>query len=294
MRRPDDILSREELWPRAAEVTRRALADGALEPITTRPVIVADGGLPFIVHVRGEALARKTKARREQVGSGVNPFLPPDPELLVGCVSPTHLAVLNKFNVIADHLLLVTRRFVPQEEPLDLADLDAAARAMAGVDGLAFYNGGSVGGASQPHKHLQVIPLPLGPGPAPTPLDVLLDGADLPAQGAGRIDRLPFVHAVRALPDPADRVLDPGRLLAAARELLDAVGVGGTQRPYNLLITRRWMLAVPRVRERAGAVSINALGFAGSLLARDADELEWLRRRGPMSLLVEVAGGREA
>ena len=29
---------------------------------------------------------------------------------------------------------------------------------LAEVEGLAFFNGGTVAGASQPHKHLQVVP----------------------------------------------------------------------------------------------------------------------------------------
>jgi len=37
------------------------------------------------------------------------------------------------------------------------------------------------------------------------------------------------------------------------------------QAPYNLLATRRWMLVVPRRQERYEKISVNALGFAGSL-----------------------------
>ena len=61
-------------------------------------------------------------------------------------------------------------------------------------------------------------------------------------------------------------------------------------RPYNLLVTRRWMMAVPRARERWDGVSVNALGFAGSLLVRDAGELARLRAAGPMRVLAAVAG----
>ena len=50
---------------------------------------------------------------------------------------------------------------------------------MAEFEGLAFYNAGTVAGASQRHKHLQMVPLPLGPGPAPTPMDAFLGSARL-------------------------------------------------------------------------------------------------------------------
>ena len=44
---------------------------------------------------------------------------------------------------------------------------------MAGLDGLAFYNSGEVAGASQRHKHLQLIQ-PLGPDGLRAPMEALL------------------------------------------------------------------------------------------------------------------------
>ena len=83
--------------------------------------------------------------------------------------------------------------------------------------------------------------------------------------------------------------------------MLEAVGLPrrpGLRRqagPYNLLVTRSWMMLVPRERERERerwrGTSINALGFAGSLLARDEAELEWIRTVGPMRMLREVGKG---
>ena len=43
-----------------------------------------------------------------------NPFLPPDPELVVGPLPPAHVLLLNKFNVVAHHLLVVTQEFRSQ------------------------------------------------------------------------------------------------------------------------------------------------------------------------------------
>lgn len=50
---------------------------------------------------------------------------------------------------------------------------------------------------------------------------------------------------------------------------------------WNLLVTRRWMLAVPRQREDFQGVSINALGFAGSLFARDEQQFATIASGGP-------------
>ncbi len=70
--------------------------------------------------------------------------------------------------------------------------------------------------------------------------------------------------------------------------MLKAVGRGGEPGPYNLLVTRDWMLLVPRSAEAYESISVNALGFAGSLLVRDERELELVCERGPMAVLREV------
>ncbi len=60
-------------------------------------------------------------------------------------------------------------------------------------------------------------------------------------------------------------------------------------RPYNLLLTGEWMLLVARRHERCKGISVNALAYAGSLLAKDLAQLECIRRVGPMTLLRETA-----
>ncbi len=45
-------------------------------------------------------------------------------------LSDSHDLLLNKFNVVAHHLICVTRTFQPQTDPLDAADLGATWEAM--------------------------------------------------------------------------------------------------------------------------------------------------------------------
>lgn len=277
--------------------TEHALRCGALQPIVTEKRFIEDAGVRFLVRVV-PALQRKDAERRERAAGAkpANPFLPPEPDLLVGEVSATHRAVLNKFNVIEHHLLLVTREFQPQERLLDQADFYALARCMGGLDGFGFYNGGEAAGASEAHKHLQFVPLPLADEGPPVPVAPLIAGA----QDDGPIlavPGFPFRHALARL-EPAvwEGAEVAVRLLDAYRRLLAAVGIrelpseGGPRQsgPYNLLLTRDWMLAVPRSRECWEGISVNALGFAGSLFLRHPEHLESLRRMGPMTLLARV------
>ena len=59
-----------------------------------------------------------------------NPFLPYDEALWVAHLSASHALLLNKFNVVAHHLLVVTRAFEPQAAPLSAGDMAATWRVM--------------------------------------------------------------------------------------------------------------------------------------------------------------------
>lgn len=277
----------------------RALELGALQPIATQEVHIADGGVTFLVR-QVDSLARKAAERAGPLGPPkeakpqASPFLPPEPELALGALSATHFAVLNKYNVLDSHLLIVTRALVHQETLLTLADLEALALCLGELDGLGFYNGGAAAGASQSHKHLQLVPLPLaadGPG---VPMEPLLE-----ARGRAGGTSLPFPHAFARLRGWGyAQGVDAPELHRVYLDLLGRIGIrpipgdGGPWQsgPYNLLVTRRWMLAVPRKAEVVDGISVNALGFAGSLFVKDAEGLAAIRRRGPMALLCEAAG----
>jgi ATP adenylyltransferase len=279
-----------------------ALAAGALQPIRTEQTMVEDAGVQFIVR-RVSSLERKREEARERElakESARQPFLPPEPPLTVGEITPTHAGVLNKYPVVEHHLLVVTKRFAPQEEPLDRDDFAALAACLGEVDGLAFYNGGRDAGASQPHKHLQLVPLPLGAGPWGVPMEALFD-CWAATGNVSRLLRLPFRHAF-ALLEPAlfeNRGLAADRMQELYEEAIEAIGAIGEgaandeprrAAPYNLLVARRWMLAVRRSKEKFGSISVNALGFAGSLFMRDEEEMRRLREAGPMNVLRAVAG----
>lgn len=272
------ILKTDRLLDRVATQSRKALTSGALQPIETTTEVVADAGVEFVVR-QVSSLHRKAQAAG-QTQNRHDPFAPPyEPDLLVGDISDTHVALLNKFNVLEHHLLIVTRGYRDQEHLLDRDDFAALLACLAGIDGLGFYNGGRKAGASQPHKHLQLVPLPLAPyGPA-VPLEPLLARASLQAT-IGSVRELPFVHA--AIATRADWWRSPAHgaeeALGAYRTLLEAVGLpprGEYQSaPYNLLMTRRLMWLTPRVRDAVDGVPVNALGFAGALLARDGRDME--------------------
>jgi ATP adenylyltransferase len=289
------------LWESIVRTTERAVAAGAVLPVLTDYTFVEDGGIRFFVRVLA-GLRRKDGARKKQEadarsGKQANPFLPPERDLMVADISDTHLAVLNKFNVVEHHLLIVTRHFEDQETLLTLSDFEALWLCMTEFDSLGFYNGGREAGASQQHKHLQLGPLPLAPeGPA-IPIEPLLAAA--PQQGIGTVPGLPFRHAfVRLGCSAAASPRETARLtFGLYAKMLSRVGINPPgeknpprqSMPYCFLVTRGWMLLVPRTREFFEDISFNSLAFAGSLFVRSAQQLDRLRSVGPMNALRSVS-----
>ncbi|MDH3717266.1 MAG: DUF4922 domain-containing protein, partial [Planctomycetota bacterium] len=183
------------LWKTIQQASSAALHSGALQPIPTQFETVPDAGIHFLVRVV-DNLARKERQRPATSAAGVsgsNPFLPYDQDMFVADASDSHVCLLNKFNVLDHHLLIVTRQFEDQQQRLGLQDFTALWRCMAEYPALAFYNAGSAAGASQPHKHLQMVPLtPTGPT---IPIEPLI--AALPtSQQVSDTPALPFRHAL--------------------------------------------------------------------------------------------------
>ncbi len=219
-----------------------------------------------------------------------DPFLPPyDDRLCVAKLGPQHVLLLNKYPVLQEHLLIVTQEALPQSALPDPSDFAAIARLLDERACLAFYNGGHESGASQPHRHFQAVALPLGPAPDPIPTG---DWVWRASNGLA----LPFPGAAASITASSWEGAAVGDALhTAASELLRRCG-RDTSNPgsFNLLLTREWMLAVPRVHRQVQKLSINSLGYAGALIVKSDAELEVLEQKGPLALLRTAAASQAA
>jgi ATP adenylyltransferase len=285
------LVSPARIAPLLAERFAASGESGARVELESREEIVEDAGISFVVRVLSERIALAAERAKsaaatvsldESSVAGRSPFLAPyDPALLLGAITESHVALVNKYNLVDRHLLIVTREFEEQETPLTVADFRAARLCLVAIDGLVFYNSGAAAGASQRHKHLQLVPFPLGPRAERVPLDRAVAAAV--EGGLDVVPRLGFRHRVARL-DPV--LAGAASDHALYRDLLTASGSSAA--PYNLLMTRDWMLVVPRSRAAAGPIEVNALGFAGTLVARRDRDLDWLRSIGPVELLRRV------
>lgn len=293
------------LWTRIQDQTQKALDCGALQPIETTYEVVKEAEIPFLVRILAN-LRRKDEAKEEeeqqksQTGKYFNPFLPYDPNVFVADFSETHVGLLNKFNVVEHHLLIVTREFEEQDSLLTIADFEALWIALREIDGLAFYNGGRDAGASQRHKHLQLVPFPLIPDGLNVPIDPAIASAIF-CDEIGRIPQFDFEHGLIRF--PSEKITDPTGAAKGTLErylkLLEVLDIGfdsagNPARPYNFLATRNWLLIVPRSRESFEQISVNSLGFAGALLVRNSEQMERLKQSQPLNVLKSVAFPRSS
>lgn len=287
------------LLTKVRAVSRSALRCGALQPIQTRTTYIDDHGVRFLVRIVSSLRAKPPR------DATCNPFLPYEPPLYVGRASATHACILNRYKVADLHLLIVTRQFEHQQSPLSRGDFQALWRCLREYDSLGFYNSGPASGASQLHKHLQTVPLPLARSPKQRamPIEPLLETPLVRPGVLAAAPQLPFAHSIvywhptdlEDLDRLADQSLAWYDAMLRQHQLGRPANPGQhIERSYNLLVTRRWMLLVPRSQECFHHISLNSLAFAGALLVQDRAQFDELRKHRPLAALQAVADPRPA
>ena len=273
-----------ELLRKARAVAASATASGALVPLETSLThLMGEEGLRFELRHLLSATPKHLRAS----GPKPNPFLPWDPRLEVERIDDSHVVILNKYPVQSAHMLLITQAWQPQTGWLSIDDW----RALAGVDatttGLWFFNSGPDAGASQPHRHLQL--LPRSEGERICARDDWFKRCEEATFGPSDDPLLSSCRVASITSSLTGETLHETYLTLA-----DDLGLGrpsSDERPrgaYNLLLTRQWMAIVRRSTEGIRGFSVNALGFAGSLLSTEASDREWIQRSGPEALLRAV------
>ncbi len=276
----------ESYWRAALARSAEAEALGALVPLTTQ-VVEAHQLSPFVLR----RLLSRTPKHLRSGGPKPNPFLPWERELEVARLGAGHVLLLNKFPVQPGHLLVITPGWQPQAGWLGKDDWQAVGELAQDSGGLWFFNSCAAAGASQPHRHLQLLPRAVGEPSCPL-------AARLQEQLCSGARPWPWAYALSPRRDPGDARELESLYLRHAEQL----GLGNPHHdpqpthPYNLLFDDDWFLTVRRRQEHCAGFSLNALAFAGYLLATEQSSMPWLQQHGPWLLLQEAAwpaGGKE-
>ncbi|KAH8107239.1 ATP adenylyltransferase-domain-containing protein [Cristinia sonorae] len=240
-----------------------------------------------------------------------DPFAPPYvPNLYIGELKDVeedtdYVVLFNKFSVVPHHILLVTKEFHSQTAPLMSSDLVQAyqlilAARAAGQRFFAFYNCGNLSGASQPHKHLQLIPIE-GDGP---PIEKLARSVNLEVPNKPfTLNSLPYANHIYRLPSHLGPNSDAEELshylMSGFMGLLDLTISSIRHDPtyptgppsYNVLLTLEHIHLIPRreewyvLKETQEKLSVNSLGYAGMLLVKSDSELEAVCKEGVSNIL---------
>ena len=278
----DKAIMGERLHQLALQRSEQALASEALQPLTTRwePCPSLTGGPDFELRT----LVSEPPRHLRPAGPKPNPFRPWDPRLQVESIGQHHVLILNKYPVQVGHMLLISRDWAPQTGWLSLLDWRAVHNVQRHSHGLWFFNSGPQAGASQPHRHLQLLPRSNGEELCPRQswYESRLDSRSVNCH----LDV--HVSVTRLSGDTADDLASAYRRLSMATGIGSENQASSPRHPYNLLFCDRWMAMIRRRRDMAHGFSLNALGFAGYLLSTEHSDRDWLFREGPDALLEAV------
>ncbi|KIY74326.1 ATP adenylyltransferase [Cylindrobasidium torrendii FP15055 ss-10] len=289
----------------------RGLESGDLLFFPSTISIHNEGGVNYEIRLC-PALQKKSPEKHAEISEPVekekrpDPFAPPyNPNLLVGYLrteefEEEYVVLMNKYSVVRDHFLVVTKEFQSQASPLMPEDLASAYSLIVAADKVrqrvfAFYNCGDLSGASQPHKHIQLIRIddPLGPPVEKLAREVNVERTETPFA----INALPYAnHAFRLPRDLYSKSAEELETTLANAFLLLLDNAIATIRhdptyptgnpSYNIILTQEHMYIIPRreetykLSETGDELSVNSLGFAGLLLVKSEEELEAVKKEG--------------
>ena len=241
-----------------------------------------------------------------------DPFVPPfENGAFIGEVTDTHHLMFNKFSVCERHVIIITKDFEKQIDPLNIDDFKATGIVMASMNAFMFFNSGYNSGASIMHKHMQVIPYE----------SMQADGLNIfvPVEEAAlnylkttkvasdtftipqfakfkhifhKIDQT-LIESCNESEDGADELSE--YLEQAYWNCLKILEneEHNIEQSYSLLVFKNFMFIALRrveaVKEGNKTVTVNSLGFAGTHAVKREDDLELIHKYSPLGILELVS-----
>ncbi|KAK0665492.1 putative 5',5'''-P-1,P-4-tetraphosphate phosphorylase [Cercophora samala] len=225
-----------------------------------------------------------------------------------GYVGPAHHMIFNKFCAARPHYLLLTRDgHRRQHESLNVDDFGTLCGVLAALNKdheakkpearryFGMFNCGIDGGCSRLHKHMQVLAVPEEPDSGLWP-----DSASK-YENQQCIPFKYYKHDIDGRVDESERrktawakylefVSDTRRALKKAGHVPNAPsGVDVTQIvPHNIILTREWLLVVPRTQAGINGADANAAGYLGMVWVSDEERVKKWIDQGPPEVLTRL------
>jgi ATP adenylyltransferase len=199
--------------------------------------------------------------------------------------------VLNKFCISNTHILIVTKEFESQTESLNVGDMENFYKIVNDMDdGLGFFNCGRNAGSSQLHKHMQVLSLP----PFERGVMEIIKNRAMNHEEFFHVDQFNFVHACFSLRDGVSKE----ELHQIYNSCLFTIGINNSDMndsrmssdtAHSLLLTKNWMMVVPRSKDTVAGLNLNSMLYSGSFYVTSESIIEKIKESpGYMNMLVEA------
>ena len=271
-------MRREIYWEKALKQTKLSIDKGHLFPLKTIDITKEFYDDKDFIIRRLDTSKFKIDIK---IGTKINPFNPWEQILEIGKIGEYHQLILNKYPVQLGHILLITNKWMPQNGWLDLNDWDAIKTVNNDTSGLWFFNSGPLAGASQPHRHIQLLRRGLNENICPREDWFLnFEKCKLNKKFLKNIvvSSFDFSRDIRTIYDIYVKL---SKKIGLGDPLIDKK----PKKPYNLLITNNWIALIKRANDKIFGFSVNALGFAGYLLVTEKSDTKYLKLHGPENLL---------
>ena len=269
----------ETYWKKALEQTSLSINENSLYPLETNVVTRK-------FYDKDDFIIRKldTSKFKKKIcyGPKQNPFNPWEKILEIDKVGNNHQLILNKYPVQKGHILLITNSWKPQNGWLDVNDWVAIKNVNKDTSGLWFFNSSPIAGASQPHRHIQL--LRRSNGQVSCPREKWFLDLELSNDNNTKLKKSIVVSHF-------DFQESSSYIYNLYLELTKKIGLGDPindekpKHPYNILITNSWIALIKRRFDHLHGFSVNGLGFAGYLLITEKSDINYLKNYGPEKLL---------
>ena len=272
-------MKKEIYWEKALQKTKISINSKSLFPLNTTDITKKlYKGNDFVIRELDITKFKKSTL----IGPKINPFRPWDNILEIDSIGKYHQLILNKYPVQLGHILLITNEWKEQNGWIDNKDWEAIKEVNEDTTGLWFFNSGPLAGASQPHRHIQL--LRRDPSELSCPRERWILDFDNENYKNQRFYKNIILKKF-------SKTLNEENIHEIYKDLLFKLGFGEPKidkrprYPYNLIFTNNWMLLIKRKTDNLYGISANALGFAGYILVTERSDIKYLKEFGPEKLL---------
>lgn len=226
----------------------------------------------------------------EMFGSGSD-IVKAHPDQVVTIINDTHILVLNAYPVFRPQYLLLTQDSQrSQDEPLSFQDVAAAVRFLFSVADphYVLYNCTATSGCSRKHKHMQALKKPgIGEAEESSSFRFFPD-TEIPSICA------PYQYHLHRFGPPTQLQatgvyeLYVDMLSKCKKQIGFQENDTASLCPHNLILTKEWMILIPRLSNEYNGIGANATAMMGMPMMATREILQLWIDNGPARVLREL------